>query len=95
MLGMVRSMVDRLAVAGRLPYVETGAKSPMRLYRRAQIEVIACAIRARLEGVEGRRRISVATTQNSGQYERGSLTWTHTCALFGNTARLGACQCVH
>lgn len=25
MLGMVRQMVDRLAVAGRLPYVETGA----------------------------------------------------------------------
>jgi excisionase family DNA binding protein len=40
-LGVNRQRVDQLAADGRLPYVETGVARPRRLYRRAQIEVIA------------------------------------------------------
>jgi len=52
-LGIVRQLVDRLAAADRLPYVDTGLSKPRRLYRRAQIEVIAAA-RARRQEVRDR-----------------------------------------
>jgi len=42
-LRIVRQRVDQLAAADRLPYVDTGLPKPRRLYRRAQIEVIAAA----------------------------------------------------
>jgi hypothetical protein len=55
-LGIVRQLVDRLAAADRLPYVETGLSKPRRLYRRAQIEVIAAARARRVAPADVQRR---------------------------------------
>jgi hypothetical protein len=43
LLGVTPQYVGRLAAQGRLPWLPTGRSAPSRVYRRAQIEVIARA----------------------------------------------------
>lgn len=47
LLGVTRARVVQLTQRGFLPVVETGLRYPVRLYRQAQLEVVANARRAR------------------------------------------------